>query len=136
MTVITNIVVALMIVTQGEEPVRAYPEIEVKRPESPYCVPVGNHVSDSIFNSIVLVRPSDNVETLYRKTCKTNFVYSADVNISPVKGSCEMPGCDGVHQYTIDELFKCPIRGIYFETSIRYLCEKHKYLQYLWEVGK
>ena len=128
MTVITNMVVALMIVTQGEEAVRAYPEIEVKRPESQYCVPVGNHVSDSIFNSIVLVRPSDNVETLYRKTCKTNFVFSANVDVEHIKGSCKKLECYGIKQYTIDEFFKCPIRGIYFETPIEQYCEKHKYL--------
>lgn len=130
MTVITNMVVALMIVTQGEEPVRAYPEIEVKRPESQYLVPVGNHVSDSIFNSIVVVGPSDNVETLYRKTCKTNFVFSANVDVGCIKGPCKKLGCNEIKQYTIDELFKCPIRGIYFETPIDQYCEKHKYLQY------
>ena len=130
MTVITNMVVALMIVTQGEEPVRAYPEIEVGLPDPRYCAPVGNHVSDSIFNSIVMVRPSDNVETLYRKTCKTNFVFSANVDVERIKEPCEKSGCDGIKQYTIDELFKCPIRGIYFETPIEQYCEKHKYLQY------
>lgn len=117
MTAITNMVVALMIVTQSDEPVRACPV-------------------DTRLDGVWMCSVQLPEETLYRKTCKTNFVYSADVNISSVKGSCEKLGCDGVHQYTIDELFKCPIRGIYFETSIRQLCEKHKYLQYLREVGQ
>lgn len=130
MTVITNMVVALMIVTQGEEPVKAIPYTEppkISDGSIMYCNDLQSYLNKCAWG---------DPETLYRKTCKTNFVYSADVNISPVKGPCEMPGCDGVHQYTIDELFKCPIRGIYFETSIRQLCEKHKYLQYLREVGK
>ena len=129
MTVITNMVVALMIVTQGEEPVRAYPEIEVKRPESQYCLPVGNHVSDSIFNSIVLVRPSDNVETLYRKTCKTNFVYSTTIQtgrIGTVK--CRHRPCGLFHAYQPCDLFGRDIEYIGFRVDDWY-CPRHQILK-------
>lgn len=128
MTVITNMVVALMIVTQGEEPVRAYPEIEVKRPELQYCVPVGNHVSDSIFNSIVLVRPSDNVETLYRKTCKTNFVYSTTIPHRAMRCQCHYDGCSEMHTCTIDELFGRTVRAFAIEHDDPAYCERHKKL--------
>lgn len=128
MTVITNMVVALMIVTQGEEPVRAYPEIEVKRPESQYCLPVGNHVSDSIFNSIVLVRPSDNVETLYRKTCKTNFVYSTTIPIRALRCQCNEFGCSEMHNCTFEELLGRRISALYIEHDTPAYCERHKKL--------
>ena len=59
MTVITNLVVALMIVTSGEEPVQARELLK----------------SDGFLQSY------GKQETLYRKTTKTNFVYSADVNL-------------------------------------------------------
>ena len=124
MTVITNMVVALMIVTQGEEPVKALPldwdvsNIQLCTMKEPMRVPTPSVATGSI-------------ETLYRKTCKTNFVYSANIDVGKIHGPCKKFGCDRIKQYTIEELFKCPIRGIYFETPIEQYCEKHECLNYL-----
>lgn len=124
MTVITNMVVALMIVTQGEEPVKAIPYTE------PPKISDGGMMLCNDMQSYLNKCAWGDPETLYRKTCKTNFVFSANVDAGYIKGPCKKLGCDGIKQYTIDELFKCPIRGIYFETPIEQYCEKHKYLQY------
>ena len=131
MTVITNMVVALMIVTQGEEPVQAYPQIEIKRPAQYDVMLVSNPIFETLYRDCVVVGPSDRPETLYRKTCKTNFVYSANIDVGKIHGPCKSIGCDGRKQFTIDELFKCPIRGIYFETPIGLYCDKHECLNYL-----
>lgn len=125
MTVITNMVVALMIVTQGEEPVKAIPYTE------PPKISDGGIMLCNDWESYLNKFAWGDPETLYRKTCKTNFVYSADIDVGKIHGPCKKFGCDGMKQYTIDELFKCPIFGIYFETPIEQYCEKHKYLQYL-----
>ena len=86
LTVTTNMVVALMIVTSGFEPVPAYPQLqtvlELDRPS--YAVPREGAKPPlqaeaellAQFQS-VRVGPANEVETLYRPVCRTNFVFGA-----------------------------------------------------------
>ena len=107
MTVITNLVVALMIVTSGEEPVQAK---AVQRG----C--------DGVWSW----NTYGDTETLYRKTTKTNFVYSADVNLDRFRIPCKFkPYCNGFHNFTIEELFGKSVYSIYFHYDDPIYCEEH-----------
>lgn len=118
MSIVTNIVVALMIVTHGEEPVKAIPYTE------PPKISDGGIMLCNDWQSYLNKSAWGDPETLYRKTCRTNFVYSAKV-MTPISSYCQSPGCDKLHYYTANELFMCPIAGIYFETEIPSYCEDH-----------
>lgn len=88
-TVTTNMVVALMIVTQGLEPVPAYPQRQMvlKLDGSSYAElreeaktsAYAKAVQDSILAQCqsVQVGPANEVETLYRPVCRTNFVFGS-----------------------------------------------------------
>lgn len=103
MTTITNLVVALMIVTQGEAPVKG-------------CALVTDDVAHGIW--------WDKIETLYRKTAETNFVYSATIH-TPLRYPCDVRGCRGHHDYTAAELFGCPVVKFYTATKVSPLCPAH-----------
>ena len=118
MTVITNLVVALMIVTSGEEPVQAK---------------VVQHGDDGVW----CWQNYGDTETLYRKTTKTNFVYSADVNLYGFRVPCTFkPYCNGFHYFTIDELFGKSISSIYFNYDEPIYCKEHaKMLGFIYTGG-
>ena len=121
MSVITNIVVALMIVTQGEEAVKAIPYTE------PPKISDGGIMLCNDLQSYLNKCAWGDPETLYRKTCETNFVYSTTVPVKFLRVECPVLGCSGFHQYTVDELFGCPIRHFYVETPVESYCDKHRY---------
>ena len=112
MTVITNLVVALMIVTSGEEPVKAR-EIHEPSSQSP----------DSIW---VMREVGGPVETLYRKTCKTNYVYSADIHIERLSAWCNVLGCDKRKQFTAGDVFGKELKmfGVLWNDEI--FCKEHE----------
>ena len=120
MTVITNIVVALMIVTQGEEPVQARP-VEWQW---------GSYMLCSSTNTFAYPYPTDGaIETLYRKTCKTNFVYSTTIQtgrIGTVK--CRHRPCGLFHAYQPCDLFGRDIEYIGFRVDDWY-CPRHQILK-------
>ena len=111
MTVITNLVVALMIVTSGDEPVKA--RVIHEPSQSP----------DSVW---VVSEVGGPVETLYRKTCKTNYVYSADISVECVSAFCHAPCCNNRKRFTIDELFGRRVMtfGVLWDDPI--FCKKHE----------
>lgn len=102
MTTITNLVVALMIVTQGEAPVKS-------------CARITDDAAHGIW--------WDKIETLWRKTTETNFVYSATIH-TPLRYPCDVRGCSGHHDYTAAELFGCPVVEFFTATKIR-SCPAH-----------
>ena len=110
MTTITNLVVALMIVTSGEEKVKARVIDETPQPPE----------------SVWVVNVSGPVETLYRKTCKTNYVYSADIPVDCVSAFCHAPYCNNRKSFTIDELFGRRVMtfGVLWDDPI--FCKKHE----------
>lgn len=112
MTTITNLVVALMIVTSGEEPVEAMP------------------IQKTIENEWI-VQSFGTSETLYRKTCKTNFVYSTDINVDLIRTSCNLDWCMNEHRFTAEELFGKRIQHIFFYYDDPIYCEKHKSLKHV-----
>ena len=108
MTVMTNLVVALMIVTNGMESVKA------------------RVVNDSPPENEWIVNVCGPVETLYRKTCTTNFVYSADVPVECIRAFCQEPCCGNRKMFTIDELFGRRVMtfGVLWDGPI--FCKKHE----------
>ena len=112
MSVITNMVVALMIVTQGEEPVKAIPCCDDPQTNGVW-----------VWNAIV-----GETETLYRKTCKTNFVYSTTVPIRPLYCQCDEFGCSEMHHCTFEELLGRRVSALTIEHDTPAHCEKHKKL--------
>lgn len=121
MTVITNMVVALMIVTQGEEPVKAIPYSDPPTlGQMMLCSGESYYLNRMAFG---------NVETLYRKTCKTNFVYSTTIQtgrIGTVK--CRHRPCDLFHAYQPCDLFGSDIEYIGFRVDDWY-CPRHQLLK-------
>ena len=109
MTTITNLVVALMIVTSGEEKVKARVIDETPLPPESVFVNVGGPV-----------------ETLYRKTCKTNYVYSADIPVEYVSAFCNAPYCNNRKSFTIDEIFGRRVMtfGVLWDDPI--FCKEHE----------
>lgn len=123
MTVITNIVVALMIVTQGEEPVKAIPYTE------PPKISDGGIMLCNDLQSYLNKCAWGDPETLYRKTCKTNFVYSTTIRterIGTVK--CRHRPCGLFHAYQPCDLFGCDIEYIGFRVDDWY-CPGHQLLK-------
>ena len=116
MTVITNMVVALMIVTQGEEAIRAVPVKEL------VCDPPISYLANE------RVVADGLPETLYRKTCKTNFVYSTTIPHRAFRCQCHYVGCSEMHTCTIDELFGRTVRAFAIEHDDPAYCERHKKL--------
>ncbi len=111
MTVITNLVVALMIVTNGMESVKA------------------RVVDDSPPENEWIVKVCGPVETLYRKTCTTNFIYSADIPMEYLNAWCQELGCNERKWLTVDEVFGRDVMmfGVRWDGPI--FCKKH-------EIGK
>ena len=111
MTVITNLVVALMIVTSGEEPVKAR---------------VIHEPSQSLDSVWVVREVGGPVETLYRKTCKTNYVYSADIHIERLSAFCHVLGCDKKKQFTAEDVFGKEVKtfGVLWNDEI--FCKEHE----------
>jgi len=123
MSVITNIVVALMIVTQGEEPVKAIPYTE------PPKISDGGIMLCNDLQSYLNKCAWGDPETLYRKTCKTNFVYSTTIQtgrIGTVK--CRHRPCGLFHAYQPCDLFGRDIEYIGFRVDDWY-CPRHQLLK-------
>lgn len=107
MTTITNLVVALMIVTTGEEQVLAVPVQEISH-------------EGGVYQSY-----SFEKETLWRKVNQTNFVFSAMIN-TPIPGVCHAPHCWAEISCDIDDLFGRPIAWFGVYAGENAYCEKHK----------
>ena len=107
MTTITNLVVALMIVTTGEEQVRAVPVREIPH-------------EGGVYETYSFER-----ETLWRKVNQTNFVFSAMIN-TPIPGVCHAPNCWAEISCDIDALFGRPIAWFGVHAGANAYCEKHK----------
>ena len=107
MTTITNLVVALMIVTTGEEQVRAVPVREIPH-------------EGGVYESFTFER-----ETLWRKVNQTNFVFSAMID-TPIRGMCHKPTCYAEISFDIDYFFGRPVAWFGVYTDANTYCEKHK----------
>lgn len=107
MTTITNLVVALMIVTTGEEQVLAVPVQEIPH-------------EGGVYQSY-----SFEKETLWRKVNQTNFVFSAMIN-TPIQGVCHASHCWTEISCDIDDLFGRPIAWFGVHAGENVYCEKHK----------
>ena len=107
MTVMTNLVVALMIVTNGMESVKA------------------RVVNDSPPENEWIVNVCGPVETLYRKTCTTNFVYSADINVELLSAYCHVLGCNKRKQFTVKDIFGCPVESFFVRWDKPIFCKEH-----------
>ena len=110
MTTITNLVVALMIVTSGEEKVKARVIDETPQPPE----------------SVWVVNVSGPVETLYRKTCTTNFIYSADINVELLSAYCHVLGCNKRKQFTVKDIFGCPVESFFVRWDGPIFCKEHE----------
>ena len=111
-----------MIVTQGEEPVKAIPYTE------PPKISDGGIMFCNDLQSYLNKYAWGNPETLYRKTCKTNFVYSTTIQtgrIGTVK--CRHRPCGLFHAYQPCDLFGCDIEYIGFRVDDWY-CPAHQIL--------
>lgn len=117
MTTITNLVVALMIVTSGEEPVKA--------------MPIQTSCDD-----VWMVQSHGQIETLYRKTCKTNFVYSANIAADSIRVPCKIDWCMEEHRFTSEELFGKHVQSISFYYDDPIYCETHRFLNHLQSVRR
>lgn len=107
MTTITNLVVALMIVTTGEEQVRAVPVREIPH-------------EGGVYETYSFER-----ETLWRKVNQTNFVFSAMIH-TPIQSVCHAPDCWAVISCDVDDLFGRPIAWFGVHAGENAYCEKHK----------
>lgn len=111
MTTITNLVVALMIVTSGDEEVMA--RVVTDHPQTPESQWV-----------LGLVGPT---EKLYRKTCKTNFVYSAEVPVESIRAWCQHdPYCNKIKHFKIEEIFGRRVMKFGIEWDGPILCKDHE----------
>jgi len=108
MTVITNLVVALMIVTNGMESVKA------------------RVVNDSLPENEWIAIVCGPVETLYRKTCTTNFIYSADINIERLSAWCHAPECNKRKQFTAEDVFGCDVETFGVRWNKPIFCKEHE----------
>lgn len=99
-----------MIVTSGEEPVLAMP------------ISPASDVKDGW-----MVNAFGSSETLYRKTCKTNFVYSTTIDAHRVGEFCAEWPCKATHTFKPCDLFGVKVEQIYFNLGDKYWrCPKHK----------
>ena len=111
MTTITNLVVALMIVTSGEEEVKARVATE----------------QDNTSEYAWVMSVVGPVETLYRKTCKTNFVYSAEVPVESIRAWCQHdPYCNKIKHFKIEEIFGRRVMKFGIEWDGPILCKDHE----------
>ena len=101
-----------MIVTSGEEPVEA--------------IPVSKPTEDGW-----TVQTWGTSETLYRKTCRTNFVYSADTNVGRICAPCALDGCSNERRFTAEDFFGKRVVSIFFDYDDSIYCEKHKNIIYI-----
>jgi len=109
MTVITNLVVALMIVTNGMESVKA------------------RVVNDSPPENEWIVNVCGPIETLYRKTCTTNFIYSAEVPVESIRAWCQHdPYCNKIKHFKIEEIFGRRVMNFGIEWDGPILCKDHE----------
>ena len=114
MTAITNVVVALMIVSGGEEAVRAVPVKElVCETTIPYLV-----------NERVVA--DGKPETLYRKTCTTNWVYATDVPVRCIWDTCHEEGCGATCRVKPEGIIGSRLQSIFFELKEPLACDKHR----------
>ena len=114
MSVVTNLVVALMIVTSGEEPVRAVPVKEL------VCDPP----FPNTFNRKTVT--DGEPETLYRKTHTTNFVYGTTIDAHRVTEFCQDLSCRESHTFKPCDLFGAKVEQIFFNIGDKYWrCPKH-----------
>ena len=105
MTIITNAVVALMIVTTNVQPIQG---AEIMNPF--------DHSRFYIYGQ---------PETLYRNTVQTNYVHIADIHTDKIKASCYERGCFGTVGLKPENLIGCQMCGIFFENTRRLYCTKH-----------
>lgn len=110
-----------MIVTHGEEPVKAIPYTE------PPKISDGGIMLCNDWQSYLNKSAWGDPETLYRKTCRTNFVYSTDINVDLIRPLCNLDGCMNEHRFTAEELFGKRIQRIFFYYDDPIYCERHKY---------
>ena len=103
---ITNVVVALMIVSGGEEPVLAVP---CARHESRYP----------------MLTAWEEPETLYRKTCKTNWVYATSIQVERLQGVCDERGCFGTTFMEPADLIGSKVHSVYFDVKKPLKCSQH-----------
>ena len=108
MTVMTNLVVALMIVTNGMESVKARVVSDLP-PENEWVVSV-----------------CGPVETLYRKACTTNYIYSADINVELLSAYCHVLGCNKRKQFTVKDIFGCPVESFFVRWDGPIFCKEHE----------
>ena len=108
MTVMTNLVVTLMIVTNGMESVKA------------------RVVNDSPPENEWIVNVCGPVETLYRKTCTTNFIYSADIHIERLSAWCHAPECNKRKQFTAEDVFGCDVETFGVRWNKPIFCKEHE----------
>lgn len=102
---ITNVVVALMIVSGGEEPVLA--------------VPYARHESGS------MVMAWEEPETLYRKTSKTNWVYATSIQVERLQGVCNERGCFGTTFVEPADLIGSKVHAVFFDVKKPLKCSQH-----------
>ena len=117
MSVVTNLVVALMIVTSGEEPVRAMP-IECQWGDILLCCST---------NEFSYPYPTvGGIETLYRKTCKTNFVYGTTIDAHRISEFCAEWPCNATHTFKPHDLAGAKVEQIFFNIGDKHWrCPKH-----------
>ena len=132
MTAITNVVVALMIVAQGEEPVEAIPyEPPVMNQQLPS--PLGGimpcELSESqreIERIIACEMALGKPETLYRKTCTTNWVYATDVPVRSIWNTCHEEGCGATCRVKPEDIIGSKLLSIFFDLKEPLACDKHR----------
>lgn len=102
-----------MIVTSGEEPVRAIRYT----PET--CINTGSRYLNPI--------AAGRVETLYCKTSTTNFVYSTTVRTCCLRERCEVWPCGAMRNFEPCDLLGVEVENIYFNFGDKYWrCPKHR----------
>ena len=134
MTAITNVVVALMIVSGGEEPVEAIP-YEPPVINQPQPTPLGGVMPCELSDSqreIERIFATDcritwgKPETLYRKTCTTNWVYATDVPVRCIWNTCHEEGCGATCRVKPEDVIGSRLQSIFFELKEPLACDKHR----------
>lgn len=97
MCVVTNLVVAMMIVSNIYKPV------------------TGMKLENGMFT---------NVGTLYEKTTVTNYQYSTSLSVNSIEIDCR---CDSHFTARPEDLFCCSVTGIFFDLGEKHpVCDKYK----------
>lgn len=137
MTAITNVVVALMIVSGGEEPVEAIPyEPPVINKQQPSPLALGGvmpcELSESQREIERIIADSGitwawgKPETLYRKTCTTNWVYATDVPVRCIWDTCHEEGCGATCRVKPEDIIGSKLLSIFFDLKEPLACDKHR----------